>query len=71
VAPDLLGLGLSDRLPRLADHTVDRHAESIVELVESLDLRGAARSVPRRRPGSPSASPVWCWPTPPSFSPGI
>lgn len=40
VAPDLLGLGLSDRLPRLADHTVDRHAESIVELVESLDLRG-------------------------------
>ncbi|MEE9561680.1 MAG: alpha/beta fold hydrolase [Thermoanaerobaculia bacterium] len=40
VAPDLLGLGLSDRLPRLGDHTVDRHAESIVELAESLDLRG-------------------------------
>ena len=40
VAPDLLGLGLSDRLPRLGDHTLDRHAEAIVELVESLDLRG-------------------------------
>lgn len=40
VAPDLLGLGLSDRLPRLDDHTVDRHAESIVELVEGLDLSG-------------------------------
>ncbi len=40
VAPDLLGLGLSDHLPRLGDHTVDRHAESIVELAESLDLRG-------------------------------
>jgi haloalkane dehalogenase len=40
VAPDLLGLGLSDRLPHLGDHTVDRHADSIVELAESLDLRG-------------------------------
>jgi haloalkane dehalogenase len=26
-------------LPRVGDHTVDRHAETIVELVESLDLR--------------------------------
>jgi haloalkane dehalogenase len=40
VAPDLLGLGLSDRLPHLRDHTVDGHAESIAELAESLDLRG-------------------------------
>ncbi|MGB3563938.1 MAG: alpha/beta fold hydrolase [Thermoanaerobaculia bacterium] len=39
IAPDLLGLGLSDRLPHLGDHTVDRHAESIAELAESLDLR--------------------------------
>ncbi len=38
VAPDLLGLGFSDRLPRLADHTVDRHAEAIAELVAALDL---------------------------------
>jgi haloalkane dehalogenase len=40
VAPDLLGLGLSDRLPRLEDHTVDRHGRAIAELVEALDLRG-------------------------------
>lgn len=38
VAPDLLGLGLSDRLPRLADHTLDRHADAIAELVEALEL---------------------------------
>jgi len=40
VAPDLLGLGFSDRLPRLADHTVDRHGAAMAELVERLDLRG-------------------------------
>jgi len=40
VAPDLLGFGLSDRLPRIEDHSVERHAEAIVELVEALDLRG-------------------------------
>ena len=40
IAPDLLGLGLSDRLPKLADHTVDRHVDAIVELVEALDLEG-------------------------------
>jgi len=39
VAPDLLGLGLSDRLPRIEDHTVDRHADAVAELVETLDLR--------------------------------
>jgi len=40
VAPDLLGLGFSDRLPRMEDHTVDRHGRAIAELVEALDLRG-------------------------------
>ncbi len=40
VAPDLLGFGLSDRLPRLEDHSVERHAEAIAELVEALELRG-------------------------------
>jgi len=40
VAPDLLGLGFSSRLPRLEDHRVERHGEAIAELVESLDLRG-------------------------------
>jgi haloalkane dehalogenase len=39
VAPDLLGLGLSDRLPRTSDHTLERHVAALVELVESLDLR--------------------------------
>jgi haloalkane dehalogenase len=40
VAPDLLGLGLSDRLPRIADHTVDRHGAAMAEVVEALDLNG-------------------------------
>lgn len=41
VAPDLLGLGLSARLPRLSDHTLERHGAAIAELVSALDLRGA------------------------------
>jgi cis-3-alkyl-4-acyloxetan-2-one decarboxylase len=40
VAPDLLGLGLSDRLPHLSDHSLERHGMAVAELVESLDLRG-------------------------------
>ncbi len=40
VAPDLLGLGLSDRLPAIRDHSVDRHADAIAELVEALELDG-------------------------------
>jgi pimeloyl-ACP methyl ester carboxylesterase len=40
VAPDLLGLGLSDRLPAAADHSLERHGEAISELVAALDLRG-------------------------------
>ncbi|HSN86511.1 MAG TPA: alpha/beta fold hydrolase, partial [Thermoanaerobaculia bacterium] len=39
VAPDLLGLGLSDRLPRISDHSVERHGAAMAELVEKLDLR--------------------------------
>jgi cis-3-alkyl-4-acyloxetan-2-one decarboxylase len=38
VAPDLLGLGFSDRLPRIADHSVERHGAAIAALVEALDL---------------------------------
>ena len=38
VAPDLLGLGFSDRLPKLDDHSVDRHADAVAELVCALDL---------------------------------
>jgi haloalkane dehalogenase len=40
VAPDLLGLGLSELLPRTGDHTVDRHAGAIAELVAALELEG-------------------------------
>jgi haloalkane dehalogenase len=40
VAPDLLGFGLSDRLAHIEDHSVQRHADAIVELVEALDLQG-------------------------------
>lgn len=39
IAPDLLGFGLSDRLARLEDHSVDRHAAAVAELVTALDLR--------------------------------
>jgi haloalkane dehalogenase len=39
LAPDLLGLGFSDRLPRLADHSVARHADAIAQWVTALDLR--------------------------------
>jgi len=39
IAPDLLGLGFSDRLPRLEDHSIERHAAALVELVTTLDLR--------------------------------
>ncbi|MCX4243376.1 alpha/beta fold hydrolase [Paraliomyxa miuraensis] len=38
VAPDLLGLGLSSILPRLHDHTIDRHADALVELLDALRL---------------------------------
>jgi pimeloyl-ACP methyl ester carboxylesterase len=41
VAPDLLGLGLSTRLRRVGDHTLERHAAALAEVVERLDLRGA------------------------------
>ena len=39
VAPDLLGLGLSSRLSRMEDHSIDRHADALAELVEALELR--------------------------------
>lgn len=39
VAPDLLGFGLSSRLPEMKDHTVDGHADAIAELVGALQLK--------------------------------
>lgn len=41
VAPDLLGFGLSDRLPAERDHTIERHLDSLCGLVDALDLRDA------------------------------
>jgi cis-3-alkyl-4-acyloxetan-2-one decarboxylase len=38
VAPDLLGFGLSSRLPREDDHRLDRHADTLLELVDALEL---------------------------------
>jgi haloalkane dehalogenase len=39
VAPDLLGLGLSDRLPSMGSHSIARHAEAITEWMEALELQ--------------------------------
>ena len=39
VAPDLLGLGLSDRLPSMKSHSIARHAEAIAEWMEALELQ--------------------------------
>lgn len=39
VAPDLLGLGLSSILPRVSDHSVERHVDAITELLDALELR--------------------------------
>jgi pimeloyl-ACP methyl ester carboxylesterase len=39
VAPDLLGLGLSDHL-RAEEHSIERHGAAIADLIEGLDLRG-------------------------------
>lgn len=38
IAPDLLGLGLSSVLPRVGDHTLDRHADALVQLLDALEL---------------------------------
>lgn len=39
IAPDLLGLGLSEKLPRPEDHTLELHVGAVRELVDALDLR--------------------------------
>jgi cis-3-alkyl-4-acyloxetan-2-one decarboxylase len=38
IAPDLLGLGFSSVLPAIADHSIDRHADALVELLDALAL---------------------------------
>jgi pimeloyl-ACP methyl ester carboxylesterase len=39
VAPDLIGLGLSEKPRDVADHSLRRHGESLLQLVEGLDLK--------------------------------
>ena len=39
VAPDLIGLGLSDKPREVSAHTLRRHGESLLELVRGLDLK--------------------------------
>ena len=40
VAPDLLGFGLSDKLRHWSEHSLERHAGAVAELIEALDLDG-------------------------------
>ena len=40
IAPDLIGFGRSDKPEDVGWYSYDRHVESVVRLVEALDLRG-------------------------------
>jgi haloalkane dehalogenase len=40
VAPDLIGFGKSDKLPRLDDYSYQSHVDWLVAFIEKLDLRG-------------------------------
>lgn len=37
IAPDLLGLGLSDRLPSGSEHTLERHADAVAQVVNACE----------------------------------
>jgi pimeloyl-ACP methyl ester carboxylesterase len=41
IAPDLLGLGLSEKLPHPSDHRLEVHARAIARLTEVLELEDA------------------------------
>lgn len=45
VAPDLVGLGLSDKPRALAAHSLPHHGQAVLELVERLDLRDVVLGV--------------------------
>ncbi|WP_241759648.1 alpha/beta fold hydrolase [Pyxidicoccus parkwayensis] len=45
VAPDLIGLGLSDKPRALHEHTLRNHGQAVLELVERLDLRDVVLGV--------------------------
>lgn len=40
VAPDLIGFGKSDKLPRIEDYSYQRHVDWLLALITALDLRG-------------------------------
>lgn len=39
IAPDLIGFGKSDKLPRVEDYSYQRHADWLLAFIERLDLR--------------------------------
>jgi haloalkane dehalogenase len=39
IAPDLIGFGLSEKLARAEDYSIDGHIDDVTALVEALDLR--------------------------------
>ena len=39
IAPDAFGLGFSSKWPRLKDHSLERHVDALVELIEALELK--------------------------------
>ena len=39
LAPDLIGFGKSDKLPRMSDYSYQRHVDWLVAFIEKLDLR--------------------------------
>lgn len=40
IAPDLIGFGKSDKLPRVEDYSYQRHLDWLLAFIERLDLRG-------------------------------
>ena len=49
VVPDLIGFGKSDKPKKAAFHTLARHRQIMVELVEALDLRNIVLVLPERQ----------------------
>lgn len=49
VVPDLVGFGKSDKPKKIAFHTLQRHHQILVELVEALDLHNIVLLLPERQ----------------------
>src|SRR5947208_99003 len=59
IAPDLIGFGRSDKPEEIGWYSYDKHVESIVRLVESLDLNGITLVVDALRSWDRPALVVW------------